>query len=174
MLALSSIVSRWLMVDDVRALRLSPRVRVIEDECFPELGPMLIRYFVLRTPLFAIFLHHFRRSDNDRHVHDHPWSFVTLLLSGGYWEHLPDRTSKWRKRFSILYRPAEWQHWVEIEKPVWTLVLRLRRRREWGFVTPRGWINHSAYGAEWCEEFQSANVEKSQAVETPEGSDNVK
>lgn len=135
------------------------RRRVITDPCYPEGGPLFTRYYLLDCPLFALYVHRFHRSDHDRHVHDHPWSFFTLLLSGGYWEHLPkfaelpegEQMRVWRRRFSILWRPAEWRHWVEIERPVWTLVLRLRRRRAWGFWTERGWVDWQTYGKEWCD-----------------------
>jgi hypothetical protein len=175
MLALFSTIFRRWLPSRVRALKQWewPN-RKIGDDCFPELGPLMIRYFLLRTPWVGMYFHKFLRSDNDRHVHDHPWSFITLLLNRGYWEHLPDGTAKWRKRFTIHYRPAEWQHWVEIDKPVWTLVLRFRKRRQWGFITPAGWINHFVYGIDWCgDELQSANAEKSQPVLKPEESANI-
>ena len=135
------------------------RRRVIADPCYPEGGPLFTRYYLFDCPFFALYVHHFHRSDHDRHVHDHPWSFVTLLLSAGYWEHLPkfaelpdgEQVRAWRRRFSVLWRPAEWRHWVEIERPVWTLVLRLRRRRAWGFWTERGWVDWQTYGKEWCD-----------------------
>jgi len=126
------------------------RFKVIADPCKPELGPLMIRYMLIRTPWFSLYLHRFLRSDNDRHFHDHPWNFWTLLLSGGYREHTPDGTF-WRRRLSLLYRPAEWQHWVEIVKPVWTLVMVTPKRREWGFVTERGWVNWRTYDREGCE-----------------------
>lgn len=125
--------------------------RVIDDDCSPQSGPLLIRYYVLSTPLVAVFVHHLMRSDNDRDWHDHPWSFVTVLLSSGYREHTP-RGTFWRRRFSILYRPATWLHWLELERPTWTLVIRFRRVREWGFVTPRGWVHWRDYGRRDCED----------------------
>lgn len=127
-----------------------PRFKEIADACAPELGPLMIRYFLARLPFVAVYLHHFLRSDNDRHFHDHPWPFITILLSAGYHEHTP-RGTFWRRRFSVLYRPATWLHWVEIRRPVWTLVIRFRRVREWGFITERGWIDWQTYGKEWCE-----------------------
>jgi hypothetical protein len=57
----------------------------------------------------------------------------------------------WRRRFSVLYRPAEWQHRLELVRPCWTLVLRWRYRREWGFITPGGWLHWLVYGKEWCD-----------------------
>jgi len=38
---------------------------------------------------FRTRIHHILRSDNDRHLHDHPSDFWTLILRGGYWEHVP-------------------------------------------------------------------------------------
>ncbi len=111
---------------------------------------MMIRYRLLHTRWFGLYLHHFLRSDNDKHVHDHPWAFATFLLSGGYREHTPSGIF-WRRRFSVLFRPAEWKHWIEVQQPVWTIVLRLRRVREWGFWTERGWIDWQTYGKEWCD-----------------------
>ena len=135
------------------------RRRVITDPCYPEGGPLLTRYYLFDSPFVALYLHHFHRSDNDRHVHDHPWSFLTFLFSGGYWEHVPkfaetpegEQVRLYRRRFSLLWRPAEWRHWVEIERPVWTLVLRFRRRRMWGFWTERGWLDWKTYDRDYCE-----------------------
>jgi hypothetical protein len=151
---------RWVIVAG-RLMNGEPviRRRVIADPCYPAGGPLFTRYYLLDSPWFALYVHHFHRSDHDRHVHDHPWSFVAFLLSGGYWEHLPkfaeipdgEQIRVWRRRFSVLWRPAEWQHWVEIKRPVWTLVLRLRRRRAWGFWTDKGWVDWQTYGKEWCD-----------------------
>jgi hypothetical protein len=126
--------------------------RAITDPCRPDAGPLMLRYFLIRSPWFAVYLHRFLRSDNDRHVHDHPWSFWTLILTRGYFEHLPDRSRHWRPPGSILFRPAEWQHWVEVPRPCWTFVVRFRKRRDWGFITSAGWVDHETYDREWCED----------------------
>lgn len=132
-----------------------PRKRVIWS-CTASRGPLLTRYYLVQTALFSIYLHHLHTSDEDRALHDHPWSFVTFLLSGGYFEHVPSEQvmgSKrvWRRRFSVLYRPAEWRHRLELVKPTWTLVLHWRRRRKWGFITMNGWQHWKDYGQEWCD-----------------------
>jgi hypothetical protein len=130
--------------------------------------PLLIRYFLLHTKPLSIFLHHFLQSDEDRALHDHPWSFWTFLLSGGYWEHTQTERL-WRPRFSLMFRPAEWQHRVElekvwkpvdkrvarfvlVEKPIWTLVIKFRSRREWGFIMKDGWMKWSDYLTQWCND----------------------
>ncbi len=74
-----------------------------------------------------------------------------MLLSSGYWEYTPTERL-WRHRFSVLFRPAEWQHRLELVKPTWTLVFKFRSRREWGFITKNGWEKWSAYLTEWCND----------------------
>lgn len=115
--------------------------RVIQPDC-PEgkVGqPLMTRYFIFRRKAFAVFLHHFHRSDLDE-FHDHPWTFVTFLATSGYREHTPAGTF-WRRRLSILYRPAEYQHFVEIVQPTWTVVLRFKTVREWGFIKNGTWTH---------------------------------
>jgi hypothetical protein len=129
-------------------------------------GPYLIRW-AINTPLFGIKLHHILRSDEDRDLHDHPWSFLSIILSGGYWEHtarepdvdprfdlrhmtgkpVTDRT--WHGPGSILWRPAPSPHRLELPegRSAWTLVLTGPKRREWGFRTICGWISSSSYWA---------------------------
>jgi hypothetical protein len=119
--------------------------RIIDDECTPEAGPLMLRWHLIGCGSFALMLHCFLRSDHDRAFHDHPWTFITFLLTS-YREHTPQGIFT-RRRFSILYRPAEWAHWVETIKPLtWTLVIHFRRKRQWGFHTDHGWIDWKTYG----------------------------
>jgi len=66
------------------------RKRVIMDRIDNE--PYLERYYIFfkeRTWFpFNVFLHKFLKSDPDD-VHDHPWGYFTLILSGGYYEWIP-------------------------------------------------------------------------------------
>lgn len=36
-------------------------------------------------------------------------------------------------------------------KPAWSIFIRLRKRREWGFATPEGWIQWNRWWQEKCE-----------------------
>lgn len=112
--------------------------KIIGGECSETLGPLLIRYKIFDSRYFGIFLHHLMRSDIERDKHDHPWSFLTILLTGEYVEH----TLCGKKRYtqgSILWRAAEWQHALQLNKPMWTLVFVGPTRRPWGFHTKNGW-----------------------------------
>ena len=89
---------------------------------------------------FGIRLHHILRSDADPELHDHPFSFATLVLCGGYWEYTVDGRRTRYGPGSLLIRSAEVLHRLELERPAWTLVLRGPMRREWGFLTTIGWM----------------------------------
>lgn len=119
----------------------------------------------LKASLFHIYLHNILRSDDDRALHDHPWWNVSIVLAGGYWEHMPppktitkaitaaiDGTDLritdtdfaiWRGPGSIVFRRATALHRLEIEKGsphgAWTLFITGPRIREWGFACPQGW-----------------------------------
>jgi hypothetical protein len=88
-----------------------------------------------------IYLHQFLRSDDDRALHDHPWWNVSILLRGAYLEHTEEAPPVLRRAGQIAARPADRAHRVElIERlPVWTLFVTGPKRREWGFLCPRGW-----------------------------------
>lgn len=44
----------------------------------------LRRWYILRTRFGQILLHNILRSDDDPDPHDHPWSFLTIVLKGEY------------------------------------------------------------------------------------------
>lgn len=114
--------------------------------------PYLTRRFLFRTKWLTAMLHQFHCSDEDRALHDHPWSFITVILWRGYIERT-DAGGKRKWPGMILYRPAEWRHRVELidNKPAWTLVFHFRRRREWGYWLPTGWQHYQAWWNQNCE-----------------------
>lgn len=130
------------------------RWRRVIWSCAADRGLLLTRYYVIDRPSFGIYLHHLQTSDEDRALHDHPWTFITFLIGGGYYEWVETTAGLreyWRPRFSVLYRPAEWRHRLSLVRPTWTLVIRFKARRLWGFWTPSGFMDHKAYGREFCD-----------------------
>lgn len=131
-------------------------------------SPLLERWTILSTPIGKLRLHHFLRSDEDRELHDHPWSYVSLIVAGGYTEEIapaayrqksyrfdppltaaPQTERHWRRAGSLLFRSARWMHRIEIApgRDAWTLIWMTRRSRTWGFFTGRGWIRWDRYVA---------------------------
>ena len=108
---------------------------------------------------FSVRVHEILRSDNDRALHDHPWSYMTIILEGGYWEHTADGKVKWYGPGSVLFRSYTNTHRLEV--PPGTVATTLfcmgPYRQEWGFHTPEGKIPWRQYLGE--EDAQAADVE---------------
>lgn len=104
-----------------------------------------------RKWLPGILLHHIWRPDEDRAPHSHPWWFVSVVLKGFYVENRYNQSGRWNKRvvrnrFSIAFRRAADLHEIAVVSPdLWTLVLAGPKRREWGFMTPNGWVHWENY-----------------------------
>jgi hypothetical protein len=94
---------------------------------------------------FNVFIHQFMQSDRPV-LHDHPWWFFSIILKGGYWEHLEDGSRKWRGPGSMRFNGGSY-HWIEIEEPgkTWTLFIRGRTIRDWGFLHEGQWMYWDTY-----------------------------
>lgn len=79
----------------------------------------LVRYRLIPWGPVRLYLHHVLRSDNDRHLHDHPFDFWSLILWGGYYEELGSVAAdgvfardppRWRGPGTLLRRRAKQPH----------------------------------------------------------------
>lgn len=105
----------------------------------------LTRWEFLSCNYFAIYLHKFHRSDDNSSLHDHPWDFITIPLSVGYndctYRGSSDNNGKptfnreLMRPFIPRFRKATHIHFVELidNKPCWTLIIRFKYVRWWGF-----------------------------------------
>lgn len=103
--------------------------------------PYMTRYKIFRCRWFKVFLHHILRSDEDFELHDHPWSFVSIVLWKGYIEVLPKLTRRVRAG-SIVRHRAEDAHRLILDTPAWTLVFVTGKKRLWGFHGQEGWLSY--------------------------------
>lgn len=107
-----------------------------------------MRRWVLRTPWFMLRVHHILRGDNERHFHDHPMDFVSLILRGGYVEFTPNNPPRICRPGAIVSHKAEDLHFLKLRgQSAWTFLITGQYRREWGFQTEDGWIPADAYDA---------------------------
>jgi len=124
-----------------------------------ETDPYLLRWWLIpRNPLFNIYLHEFRRPDDDRALHDHPWVNLSILLAGEYIEHRIDQGGVHfrheRKQGDLVARGPRAAHrvalWsrevcgengqVRVEHlPCVTLFVTGPRVRQWSFHCAHGW-----------------------------------
>lgn len=109
--------------------------------------PYLIRWTIFKCKWFSIKLHKTLLSDT-ADLHDHPWSYISLILWGGYTEVTLDNyglpIDTWYKPGSILVRKADQPHRLIIPEDKYsiTLIFTSYRWRDWGFKTKEGWIPH--------------------------------
>jgi hypothetical protein len=111
--------------------------------------PYMLRWHLIpRNPLFNIYLHQFLRSDDDRALHDHPWSNVSILLEGTYTEHRIEQggihTRTIREAGDVVVRlSGRVAHRIELHAGrCVTLFITGPRYRSWGFHCPTaGWVH---------------------------------
>lgn len=97
-----------------------------------------------------VFLHHMERADLDRDLHDHPWSFVSVILKGGYCEYVRSGDAirpVFNRPGRVVIRGAEHLHRVSFlpSGECWTLVFTGPKRRKWGFQVGALWVPHQTY-----------------------------
>ncbi len=106
------------------------------------------RFCYFSCKWFGIYKHIIVKSDKDKHEHDHPWDFVSFILEGSYSEFIDGRLFA-RNRFSFKFNDAEFNHKLaSVSGPKGrcvTFVITGQRRRDWGYKTSKGWINHISY-----------------------------
>lgn len=115
----------------------------------------LTRFIIFLCPWFGIYLHKINRPDGDRNLHDHPWSFLAVILKGGYTEEVTKShpplgvTERHWGRWSVhrlthgTFHRITYLHRV----PTWSLCLIGRRRSDWGFYDAElgGWVQWEEY-----------------------------
>lgn len=102
-------------------------------------------------------IHHILRSDDARAFHDHPWSYISVILRGGYTEVTPvyDKSGlykgekrRWFSPGRILFRKYNSWHRLELDegKDAWTLFISFSYRQKWGFlVSPESKQSYNTY-----------------------------
>lgn len=131
----------------------------------------MTKLYLARCPLAQASVHLIRAPDPGRDMHDHPRSFVSIVLRGGYVEErpapatvehelrlegnrydlglsvhgMPTRTAR-RGLLSVAFRRATDAHRiVEVDPGTVTLVLWGPHRRSWGFHTAIDWVFWRTY-----------------------------
>jgi len=109
--------------------------------------PQTLRWNLFRWRGIQVALHRWVRSDNDRALHDHSAGNISILLTGCYRERFNHKwqplRSKLRLPFIPYYRGGATPHRVELTHgPLWTLWIRFKPWREWGFWCDRKrWVH---------------------------------
>lgn len=101
-----------------------------------EIGEEFTRYTILKLPSwlggFKIFLHQLKAETWRGECHNHPWDFVTIILSGGYDELHKGKIVR-RKPGFMGYRPANWSHDVRTYGTSWSIIFVGPKKQNWCF-----------------------------------------
>lgn len=118
--------------------------------------------------LVGVYLHRIDAPDPGIDLHDHPWSFASLVLRGGYLEeHAETREApslawiaeqvnapascrsgvlrSWKAGSFHRIRLHEAHRIVDVKPNTITLVLRGPKVRSWGFYLPLGFVDQRDY-----------------------------
>ena len=105
----------------------------------PEIN-YLTRWRIVQTPWAALYLHRMNTPDGRPTMHDHPWSFVSIILRGGYYEHrlTGDRNIVGRRIKHVnVVRRNDAHYIASLDRtPTWSLLLVGKRRQTWGYWRP--------------------------------------
>lgn len=111
--------------------------------------PYLLRWWIIpRNPIFNIYLHNFKRSDDGRALHDHMYCNMSILLEGCYTEHTKKGKNvlcagDWKIRWS-----GKEAHRIELTHgDCWTIFITGPRYRQWYFHCPQGLVHHSDFSS---------------------------
>lgn len=129
----------------------SPRWALLEGFRVPNADKPDVDYLwrlrIIQCPLGGVYLHKLSTPDPRDTLHNHPFTFCSFILRGGYTEFIPDEIhgtyarSRHIKRFNMKRFNKSW-HWIsELDRyPTWTLVFVGRRRRVWQYMDRDGTV----------------------------------
>ncbi len=108
----------------------------------------ITRLHILKTPWFAICLHWIRKPDPEPYLHDHPVSFLSLILRGWYSEIRHKKSGRWsewavlhHRWFNFIRATRDDSHSIDTCDPrTVTLCFMGPKVREWGYHTDDGWV----------------------------------
>jgi len=120
--------------------------------------PYVVRWRI-ETPWWSVRLHHWLAPDDARSRHDHPWSFVTFVLRGGYTDagecpltclnRLAPRCvvhDEHLRAPAVRYRDASHKHTVfPDEGGAWTIIVTGPKVRQWGFWVKDKFVKANKY-----------------------------
>lgn len=106
----------------------------------------LRRLHLIQTPWFSIFVHWIPRPDRDEFLHDHPVTFLSIVLKGWYFE-VRESSQRMVRWFNFVH--ATDAHRIIYVHPTGaiTLVFSGPPQRVWGFHTYKGWVSWRDYYA---------------------------
>lgn len=111
----------------------------IPDYDNPTGPPSRIRWRIIHTPWFGIYLHKWLLPDPRPTLHDHPWPFLSIILLGGYTEKTIHGTRNVRR---LNWTSKHKFHTVTklLRVPTWSLMFVGPTGDTWGYLNNPEWV----------------------------------
>jgi len=104
------------------------------------------RWQILKTPFVSIWLHAIYKADQDKHLHNHPWDFTSVVLKGSYIEQTTLGNKRQYPGKINVRNGADYHKILEVESPVvYTLFFASKPKRQWGYRVVGKFIDHLTY-----------------------------
>lgn len=117
-------------------------------------APYLRRYKLLKLFGYGFYIHEILQSDDDDFLHDHPFDFTSVILSGHYYEYMPGQIKLRQPGDVIRHKAVDAHRLVLNGGTTWTLFIRGPKYREWGFYAADGWLPYYKYLNESTDEME--------------------
>jgi hypothetical protein len=122
----------------------------------------LTRLFLVHTPWGGVMLHWINGPDPEPDMHNHPVTFLSLILRGAYCELRPipgtcsacehmevEHVGYWHSWWNFI-RAGEDVHRIKwVARGTLTLVFYGPKRCNWGFYTAQGFVPWKEYNAKY-------------------------
>ena len=144
------------------------KLRLALSRHFPTFTP---RWLLDRFPAAwnhtstSALLHHIEGPDADRHLHNHPWFAVAIILRGGYYQEVVDTTNNVvdytppaqfrmfvgptkmeRVRWINVLRVDQYHRIIAVDPNTWTITFTGKLlKRGWGFLVGHSHMDHKSY-----------------------------
>lgn len=104
------------------------------------------RWEILKTPFGSIWLHAIYKADTDKHLHNHPWDFTSVVLKGSYIEQTTLGNKKQHPGKINIRNGADYHKILEMISPVvYTLFFASKPKRQWGYRVAGEFVDHETY-----------------------------
>ena len=104
------------------------------------------RWEILKTRWGSIWLHAIYKADADKHLHNHPWDFISVVLRGSYYEQTPLGNKKQYPGKINVRDGSEYHKILELVSPVvYTLFFASKPKRLWGYKVMGKFVDHETY-----------------------------
>lgn len=105
------------------------------------------RWTIMSLPWFSIYLHFIYKADEDAHLHNHPWNYLSFVVYGTFIEQTENNHLECILPGKIIIRKAKVYHKITdlFTNKIITLFITGKRFNEWGYEVNGKFVGHKEY-----------------------------